>query len=238
MSKQKNRGKKANDDDYFGNPKQRQKIDEAIIDLSYLLSRGYAEKSSLLLVGNRYRLNSRQQRAVQGMSASVEQCNYRNNCAFNANDLEGEDIIIDGFNIIIILESILSDAYIFKGVDGFYRDLSSVHGTYKKVQQTGRAIELIANFYVKKRLNKIYWIFDKPVSNSGRLKQIIEEMAIENNYFWEVTLAFNPDKIIAESGLIAITSDAWILDNVQKNFNLISYFVDNMLVAKHSIISK
>jgi len=216
MSKEKNRGKEAHDDACFGNPKQRQKIGEAIIDLSHLLSRGYAEKSSLLLVGNRYRLNARQQKAVQGMSASVEQCKFRNNSTLMAEDLEGQDLIIDGFNVIILLESFLSEAYVFKGVDGFYRDLSSVHGTYKKVQQTVRVIELIAVFYLKEKLNKIHWVFDKPVSNSGRLKQMIEEKAFENNYKWEVSLAFNPDKIIAESNQIALTSDAWILDAAKK----------------------
>lgn len=238
MANQKNRGKEANDDANFGNSKQHQKINEALIDLSYLLSRGYAEKSSLLLVGNRYRLNARQQRAVQGMSASVEQCRYRSNCTLTSDDLKGKDIFIDGFNIIIIMESILSEAYVFKGLDGFYRDLSSVHGTYKKVQQTIRAIELVGAFYMKVKPNKINWIFDKPVSNSGRLKKMIEEIAKENNYNWDVSLSFNPDKMIAESNQIAITSDAWILDNVQKSFNLISYFVENKLVPNHSIINK
>jgi hypothetical protein len=238
MSKQKNRGKEASDDANFGNPKQQQKISDAILDLSHLLSRGYAEKSSLLLVGNRYRLNTRQQRAVQGMSASVEQIEYRNKCTLSIADLEEQEVMIDGFNIIIILESILSDAYVFEGVDAYFRDLSSVHGTYKKVQQTTRAIELITCFYTKAKLSKMHWVFDKPVSNSGRLKQMIEDIALENNYNWEVSLAFNPDKMIAESNQIAITSDAWILDNVQKSFNLVSYFVENKFVPNHSIISK
>jgi hypothetical protein len=237
MIKEKNRGKQANDDSNFGNPKQRKLITEAITDLSHLLTRGYAEKSSLVLVGNRYRLNARQQRAVQGMSASIEQYKYRNNCTLNVKNLEGQDVIIDGFNVIILLETILSEAYVFKGVDGFYRDLSSVYGTYKKVKQTLRAIELIADFYLKVKLNKIHWIFDKPVSNSGRLKQIIEEIALENNYNWEVSLAFNPDKIIAESDQIALTSDAYILDAVKRNFNLVAYFVENNMVPNHLIIS-
>ncbi|MFC4635101.1 DUF434 domain-containing protein [Dokdonia ponticola] len=49
-----NRGKEGRDDLLFGDPKMRLKIKEAVTDVSYLLSRGFAEKSSVQLVGNRY----------------------------------------------------------------------------------------------------------------------------------------------------------------------------------------
>ena len=77
MPNPRNRGKNSNDDQLFGSDKIQQKLKEAVIDMHYLLSRGYAEKSSLQLVGNRYRLNVRQQQAVQGMSASEEQIEQR-----------------------------------------------------------------------------------------------------------------------------------------------------------------
>lgn len=237
MSTLKNRGKIANDENDFGDPKQVIKIKEAIVDLSHLLSRGYPEKSSLALVGSRYRLNARQQRAIQGMSASNDQIEFRNKNSLKERDINGKNLIIDGFNVVILLESLLSLAYIFKGVDNFYRDLSSVHGTYKKVQQTTRVIELIAHFYKESQPNKLHWIFDKPVSNSGRIKKMIEEFANNENLNWEVTLDFNPDKFIVESNEIAISSDAWILDNTNKNYNLIEYFVVNQLVPNTFIIN-
>ena len=65
-----NRGKEASDDRLFGDSIMQQKIKEAAKDMKYLLSRGFAEKSSLQLVGNRYRLNARQQKALQGMRLS------------------------------------------------------------------------------------------------------------------------------------------------------------------------
>ncbi|KAF2341064.1 DUF434 domain-containing protein [Flavobacterium tistrianum] len=221
----KNRGKEASDDDLFGTEKIQVKLKEAVTDLSYFLSRGYGEKATLALVGNRYRLNSRQQQAVRGMSASQSQIEDRQSKEIQSSDLEGKEIAIDGFNALILLESILSNAYVFKGQDGFIRDLSSVHGTYKRVKQTSQAIEMIADFYKKEKIKTIYWFFDKPVSNSGRLKKMIEEIALENQYDWKIELVYNPDNVIAESNWIAVTSDAWILDNASANFNLIKYIL-------------
>lgn len=236
MTKQKNRGKEADDDDLFGNAKQQLLIREAVIDMSHLLSRGYAEKSSLELVGNRYKLTKRQQRAVQGMSASDESVLFRSKYSLSTADMENKEAIIDGFNVLILLESLLSGSYIFKGRDGFYRDLSSVHGTYRKVQQTGKAIELVAEFFEQEKLSGMHWIFDKPVSNSGRLKQMIEALAISKNYNWKVSLEFNPDKIIAESTDVAITSDAWILDRAELNFNLLGYIIQKHEMPTDTII--
>lgn len=61
MTSLKNRGKEASDDALFGTEKMQSKLKEAITDMHYFLSRGYGEKSTLALVGNRYRLNARQQ---------------------------------------------------------------------------------------------------------------------------------------------------------------------------------
>lgn len=230
MTKQKNRGKEASDDLIFGNAVEQAKIKDAVADLSYLLTKGYPEKSTLELVGNRYRLTARQQRAVMGMSASDQQVEFRKLHQINSDQLKGKEIVIDGFNVLIILESLLSEAYIFKGKDGFYRDLSSVYGTYKKVQQTSTAIDLIKDFYLENEISNIHWIFDKPVSNSGRLKKIIEEIAATHQLNWTVELDNNPDKKIAESRAVACSSDAWILDRVEMNFNLVEY-----VLLKHNL---
>jgi hypothetical protein len=63
------------------------------------------------------------------------------------------------------------------------------------------------------------------VSNSGRIKQMIMDFAIENNLNWNVELEFNPDKFLAENAEILVTSDAWILDHCKSWFNLIGYLI-------------
>ena len=229
-----NRGKNSGDERLFGVPVMKARLQEALSDMHYLLSRGYAERSSLAICGNRYRLNARQQQALLGMSASEEQITRRKKRSVALTELSNQQVAIDGFNLLIILESLFSNAYIFKGLDGFYRDLSSVHGS-KRVQQTTRAIETICTFYEECGISRLHWYFDKPVSNSGRLKQLLEQIATERNYNWEISLAFNPDKEIAASGMIAVTSDAWILDNSLHNFNFLEHYLttctfDNVMV--------
>ncbi|WP_426477221.1 DUF434 domain-containing protein [Chryseobacterium sp. CBSDS_008] len=220
-----NRGKNTGDDTLFGSEKQITKLKQAVEDMHYLLSREYPEKAASELVGNRYRLKARQIQALRGASASAIQLQNRKLKRLEAPNLKGKTVYLDGFNVLILLESLLSEAYIFEGLDGCIRDLSGVHGTYKRVNQTIRAVELVASFYQKNQIRQLVWIFDKPVSNSGRIKQIILEYAQQYQLNWEADLQYNPDKFLAESSGLIISSDAWILDHCKEWFNLIAYLI-------------
>ncbi|MGB0429534.1 MAG: DUF434 domain-containing protein [Bacteroidia bacterium] len=217
-SENRSRGKVANDDKLFGVEKQAIAIRNAVSDLGFLLERGYAEKSALQLVGNRYKLNVRQQKAVQGMSASDSDVAIRKTNELKS--IQGKTIAIDGFNLIIILESALSGAYIFKGLDGCYRDLSGVHGTYKKVKHTHEGLIMAGNTLTQLGAKEVIWYLDQPISNSGRLKVLLYEIAEANNYNWQVELVYNPDKVLAESEHVVVSSDAWILNEAKHWFNL------------------
>lgn len=235
MPNQRNRGKNSNDDQLFGSDDIQQKLKDALVDMHYLLSRGYAEKSSLQLVGNKHRLNVRQQKAIQGMSASQQQIERRQAHSVSFESLNSETIIIDGFNLLIILESALSGAYLFKGLDKAYRDLSGVHGTYKRVQQTEKALLLVGNLL---KNNTIIWVFDKPVSNSGRLKTILRELAEEHDFDWEITLENNPDKVLAQSEHLVVSSDAWVLDRSKRWLNLGAHIIEHHLPEAMIIYSQ
>ncbi|MDN3694798.1 DUF434 domain-containing protein [Chryseobacterium tructae] len=227
-----NRGRNTGDDTLFGSEKQISKLRLAVQDMQFLLTRGYAEKAASDLVGNRYRLKTRQIQVLRGASASEGQIHNRKLKKLDISDLKDKTLYLDGFNVLILLESLLSEAYIFEGVDNCFRDLSGVHGTYKRVNQTLRAIELIAAFFQKSQIQKLVWIFDQPVSNSGRIKQMVLNFAVENQLNWEAELQYNPDKFLAESSATVISSDAWILDHCQDWFNLVGYLIkeENLFV--------
>ncbi|NQY06415.1 MAG: DUF434 domain-containing protein [Flavobacteriaceae bacterium] len=226
-----NRGKEGSDDRLFGDIKMQEHLKEAVQDMCYLLTRGFAEKSALQLVGNRYRLNARQQKALHGMSASKQQMERRKQHELTVDQLRNQSVVIDGFNLLIILESALSGAYVFKGLDGCYRDISSVHGTYKRVQKTEEALLLIGNTLNALGVKHVHWILDKPVSNSGRLKTMLRELAEEKGFPWEITLDNNPDKLIAESVEVAVSSDAWVLNQVTGWFNLAGGLIEKLVAV-------
>jgi hypothetical protein len=223
-----NRGKESNDDRLFGS-QWLPVLKNAADDLGYLLTRGYGTKSALELAGNRYGLNKRQREAVLRISASEPEIAERQNKKCSTADLYQQAIAIDAFNLLIILESALSGAYIFKGRDGAYRDIQSVHGSYKRVMQTGEAIKLAGEIMNEHGISKATWYFDAPVSNSGRLKIYLLDIAREKNYNWEAKLLNAPDKELAKSEIPVATSDGWIMDRCTQWVNLAGYIIEQKI---------
>ncbi len=220
-----NRGKQSSDDKLFAK-KWHPIFKEAVDDLCFLLTRGYAMNSALQLVGNRYQLNHRQRNAISRISSSDTEIVTRQQSSCHINFLQHKNIAIDGFNLLILLESALSGAYIFKGRDTCYRDISSVHSTYKRVMKTEQAILLIKNTLEEMQVHSITWYLDQPISNSGRLKTKLMEISEGN---WNVELVYNPDTVLAQSKNIVISSDGWILNQVQHWFNLGAYIIEHKI---------
>lgn len=232
-----NRGIHPNDDKLFSK-KWQPIFKEAVSDLSWLLSKGYGEKSATQLVGNRYRLNVRQQKALTRMAASEQKVANRTTKVVAPKDLSNESVEIDGFNLLIWLESALSGAYVFHGLDGTFRDIGGVHGSYKSVEKTETAIALVGKILTDLGVKTVHWYLDQPVSNSGRLKIKLFEIATARNYPWEVSLVYNPDKVLAESTNIIISSDSWVLDECERWFNMCAYLMEKeFLLPKPPVIS-
>jgi len=201
---------------------------EGLKDMHYLLSRDFPVTSSLALVGNRYRLNKRQIQALQGMSASAADIESRKSRELTADQLRGQTVWLDGFNILILLETLFSGGYVFKGLDGCYRDISSVHGSYKRVNQTEQSLIHVGTVLQQLGAAQVIWIFDSPVSNSGRLKTFCYEIAARLNFPWNIQLDMAPDKFLAQETRTIISSDAWVLNNCASWFNLGAYVIHTL----------
>lgn len=230
-----NRGKQPNDDELFA-PKWHPILTEAVNDLCFLLSRGYADNSALQIVGNRYKLNKRQRNALLRISSSDQENKVRQGSSCQVADLENRLVEIDGFNLLIFLENAFSGAYIFKSRDGTYRDISSVHGSYKRVRKTENAILLVGKVLKEMKVQAVRWYFDQPVSNSGRLKTRLLEISRIHQFNWEVELVFDPDKVLAKSEAIVVSADGWILEHAQTWFNLNAFLLENHLPEANVII--
>ena len=191
-------------------------IRRAVADYSLLLTKGYAEKSSLKLVGDRFALTERQRLAVMRSSCSDEQRASRKNRQLDIKETAGQAIAIDGYNILITIEAAMSGGMIFTGRDGCCRDLASIHGTYRKVTETIPAVELIGGFLQQIGAAQTLWLLDSPVSNSGRLKTLIGQLARTNNWDWQIELVTNPDAVLIKTDRIVASSDSVILDKCCK----------------------
>ncbi|UYZ58078.1 DUF434 domain-containing protein [Hymenobacter latericus] len=192
----------------------------AVAELSWLLTRGYPPSATLKLVGDRYALTERQRAAVGRAACTDEQHHQRARTQLPAADLGGQPIAIDGFNLLILLETALSGGVVLRGRDGALRDLSSIHGTYRAVQETDRAIRLTAAALAALGAGPVRWLLDQPVSNSGRLAARLRDLGTELGLPWTAEVVPNPDRVLADTTDVVVTSDSEVLDRAGSWLNL------------------
>ncbi|MFC1633827.1 DUF434 domain-containing protein [Planctomycetota bacterium] len=201
----------------------------ALADFSLLLTKGYAKKSALKLVGDKFSLTERQRLAVMRSACSDQQLASRSERRVDLKNLANQDVAIDGYNVLITIEAAMSGGVIFKGRDGCFRDLASIHGTYRKVTETIPAVELIGGFLQEIGAGETLWLLDSPVSNSGRLKTLIGELARENNWNWEIELLLSPDAELKKNDAIVASSDSVILDSCKSWVNFAAEIITQRL---------
>ena len=134
--------------------------------------------------------------------------------------LHGQELWLDGFNVLTIIESALGGGVILIGRDGCCRDVAGVFSHYHRVEETVPALHAIGKITAQWGVSGCRWWLDSPVFNSGRLKAIIMEVAKETAWPWQVELVTNPDRVLAAAEQVVSSSDHAILDRCQRWVNV------------------
>ena len=226
----KHRGAHPNDRRLFAGD-QLPALRQAVSELSWLLTRNYSIKGALKLVGDRHALTERQRLAVSRAACSDQSKERRHVTRIDVETLRGRDLIIDGFNLIITIEAALSGGVLLLCSDGCIRDLSSVHGSYRAVNETETTLQLIGGALAAWGPNSVAWVLDRPVSNSGRLAQRLRDLAAQHKWSWAVDTCFNPDREMISSGHVVVSSDGPLLDEVDQWVNLARHLIEKRLAA-------
>ena len=207
--KRAHRGPDPRDAEAFG-PPSRPALRAAVADFSWLLGRDYAPVSALKLVGDRWRLTERQRQAVRRAACSDDARERRLARQVAPADLAGQDLVIDGFNVLTTIEAALGGAVVLVCRDQpAATSPASTAATarsprHSRPRNTRRVL-------VELGVRQSRWLFDRPVSNSGRIRSLVLETAAARSQDWSVELVDDPDPILEQSREIVATRGSPIL---------------------------
>jgi hypothetical protein len=193
-------------------------------ELSWLLDRRYALASALALVGNRHNLDSRQRMALQRSVCSPAERASRLARALAPEAVRGRALHLDGFNLVVTLEVALGGGVVLRGAEGCLRDLAGLRGSYHLVDETPLALDALGAELQALAPARCRFLFDAPVSNSGRLRALLLERAQAWPFPVEAELVPDPDPVLAALSEVA-SSDALILDRCGSWANLTGWTV-------------
>ena len=209
------RGYEPRDAEAFG-PRGQAVLRGAMEELRFLLNRGYELKSASTFICNHHLLSERQRLALARVISADAALEARRDRELAE---PPETLILDGFNTIITLEVALSGSLLLEGMDGTIRDLAGLRGTYRVVDKTLRAADLLLDRLEGLGVRRAEILLDRQVSNSGRLRALLLERAEGRSTEVRVELDSQVDRrLYGLPGVV--TADAIILDKCESWYNL------------------
>ena len=104
--------------------------------------------------------------------------------------------------------------------------MAGLRGTYRLIDKTYLVLDMLGDIFSKLQLKGVNFYIDAPVSNSGKLKTAICEVADKWDIDLNVEIVTNPDVILEKSNFV-VSSDSIILDKCDGWINLVKYIIDN-----------
>jgi hypothetical protein len=223
-SRQTHRGPAPEDQRAFA-PSQLPALRAAAVELCWLLDRDYAAHSAIELAGNRHNLSSRQRMALGRYACAAHDVRQREQSRVECAQLRGQELWLDGYNVLTVLESALAGGVVLLCRDGCCRDIAGIHRRYRKVEETIPALKVVGEMLATLGVSGCRWLLDQPVSNSGRLKTLILETARNQGWNMEVELSQSPDHVLSHASQIIATSDGIVLGRCRRWVNLARFMI-------------
>ena len=185
---------------------------EAAIDFRYLLNRAYPRKPSLELVGNRYQLTFDGRHLLHRGVFSHADAMKRLETRVSLQKISAQELAIDGYNVVITLEAALSGRPLIFGDDGFLRDISGLSGNFRRTRRTEESLQLIYDLLKEKKPRRTMFLFDAPISKSGKLAEEVRRHLQEMGIPGDAEAVKVPEDILIGFPGIVATSDTAIID--------------------------
>ena len=196
------------------------KVFEAAKDLRYLLERGYRRESALKPIVDKYQLSTKQKlllyRAVYDASTAAK---HKEKIA-TLDKIKDSKLAIDGYNVMITVESGLRGGLLALCDDGFIRDISAVHGKYRITSMTEKALSIIVKALKKLKPAKTNFFFDAQVSKSGELASHVRRTLRGSGLTGSAYAVEQADVSTLDFGEIVATSDSVLISKAGAVFDL------------------
>jgi len=195
------------------------KLADAVRDLRYLLNRGYPRDSAVVFVANHYRLKLDERHLLARCVFSRAEVVSHRAKAVSSAKVRGKRLGVDGYNVLITVESILTGRQVMKCDDGFVRDLRAIFGKYRTSSATPRALAAILKTISRAKPREVVMMYDSQMSRSGELAAEVRRRLKQVGLKGDAQTVVGVDFKVRELDIVA-SSDRAIIERAKAVWDL------------------
>lgn len=199
---------------------------QAAQDYRFLLGRGYPRAGALALVGDRHGLDAQSRQLLRRGVFAPETARARRARLLTLGDAAGQDVAVDGHNVLITLESALKGLPLVLGDDGVIRDTAGAGANHRPGQTTLAAARLL--LAALRPAASVTLLLDAPLSQSGELAAQLRQLLDEAGLAGQARAVPVPERELATHQGPVATSDSQLLDTVASPLDLAGAIIMTM----------
>ena len=144
----------------------------------------------------------------------------RKNKRISVGELGGRTVAIDGYNVLITVESLIVGAPVYLCDDGFLRDTRGIFRRYRSSDQTILALREILSILKGSGVGRAEFLLDQQISRSGELAARIRDMMAEDEVPGFAKTAKDVDRRLKLANCPVATGDGAIIDEAREVVDL------------------
>jgi len=193
---------------------------EASKDLRYLLSRGYRREGAVRFVGDKYGLRQIERLVLYRCVYDTDAAGRHKTKLARVGDIVGRSLSVDGYNVLITTENLLSGVLVIMSDDGLLRDVASVSGRYRISAWTGEALKILLSVIKDAKPSRTLWFFDAPIPRSGELSSIVRQELRSSGLEGDAATVRAADRAAVLTGELVASSDSAAVEKAAKVIDL------------------
>jgi len=192
----------------------------AAVDFLYLLDRAYPRSASLQLVGNRYNLDALHRHVLHRGVFAREESKKRRSRLLSLERLVGAQLLVDGHNVLITVESALAGRPLVAATDSVIRDVAGISHRYHITALTHEAIGstlLLLKLYPPR---ETLFLLDAPIRQSGELAALLRTALQNLGLLGDAQTVKVPETDLHHRHALIASSDSVVLDRTEQAVDL------------------
>lgn len=218
----------------FPGPDLREKLLKPARDIRSILRWDYPKFATIRFVAEHFQLSVEERNILTRVIMPPEKVVSRIRKKTNCDGIKDRDLLLDGYNVLLSVDSLLKNEPMWFCDDGYVRDTRYYFSKASQAEDIGEALNSVLEFLSEASPKSITFLFDSQISRSGELagfvRRKLEEYEIpgESRTSKSVDFDLKTEGGNPEKNLIVATSDGIVIDSALQVLDIPACLMEKM----------
>jgi hypothetical protein len=219
---------------YLYGSHMREKLLKPARDIRRILLWGYPKFATIRFVADHFQLNVEERHILTRIIVPPERIASRISKKVAFIDTRYKDILLDGYNVLLSVDSLLRKKPIWLCDDGYVRDTRCYFSKAKQVEDLEKSLDLVIKFLCEAHPKSVIFLLDAQISRSGELAGFIRYKMEEHEIPGEARISKTTDfelkayEECQKNDLVVATSDGIVIDSVSQVIDIPACLMEKM----------